>query len=207
MPDRRVRRVVWVGLVVVGLSVAIGVFIQAQARDLGPPDVVPREIAIPALYATMGLLAIIGALERRPAIVIVAGVLCLAGSILSFATLEFVVPGIALMVLGAGIHGRPRPRLREAAIAGAATGLVIGAAVVLLSTTEGRCWTATGSPADPSYTVITCVGESVIPSGDSTFASGSDSADLTLRGGVGEVVLLVAALGLAMLDRRDPAGP
>ena len=208
LPDRSVRLAAWVGLIVVGLSIAVGVLIQAQAaRDLGPPEDVPRAVAIPALYATMGLLAIIGAIERRPAIVAAAGLLCFVGSILSIATLEFVVPGIVLIALGSGVRGRPRGRMREAVIAGATIGLVIGAAVVLLATTEGRCWTATGSPADPSYTVITCGGETVIPSGGSTFASGSDSADLTLRGGAGEAVLLVAALGLAMLDRRDPAGP
>jgi hypothetical protein len=65
--------------------------------------------------------------------------------------------------------------------------------------TEGRCWEAAGSPADPIYTVIPCAGNTVIPSGGSTFASGFDSADLTVRGGLIEAVLLARALGLATL--------
>jgi len=62
-----------------------------QSRDPRPPEDMPRAIAIPALYAVMGLLAIIGALQHRPAIVVAAGVLCLTGTILSVATIEFAV--------------------------------------------------------------------------------------------------------------------
>lgn len=112
------------------------------------------------------------------------------------------MPGISLLVLGARLPGRPRPRLREAAVAGATIGLVLAAAVVLLATTEAQCWTATGSAADPTYTVIPCGGEAALPADGSTFAAGSDSAVLTVRGGIGEVVLLVGALGLAVYDRR-----
>jgi hypothetical protein len=202
MPDRNVRPAVWVGIIILGLSVAVGVFIQAQSHDPSPPEGIPREIAIPALYATMGLLAIIGALQRRPAIVVAAGLLCLVGAILSIATIEFVVPGIVLIGLGSRIGGRPGRRLREAAIAAVATLLVVSAGIALLSMTEGRCWEAAGSPAAPIYTVIPCGGETVIPSGGSTFASGFDSADLTVRGGLSEGVLLLGALGLAALTGR-----
>jgi hypothetical protein len=61
-----------VGVVVLGLAVALGVFIHLQLRDPGPPEGLPRALAIPALYATTGLLAIIGVLQRRPAIVVAA---------------------------------------------------------------------------------------------------------------------------------------
>lgn len=200
--DRRVRLAVWFGVIVLALSVAVGLFIQAQSRDPSPPEEMPRATAIPALYATMGLLAIIGALQRRPAIVVAAGLLCFVGAILSIATIEFVVPGILLIGLGSGIGERPGRRLREAAIAAAATVLVVGAGVALLSATEGRCWEAAGSPADPIYTVISCGAETVIPAGGSTFASGSDSGDLTIRGGISEAILLASALGLATLTGR-----
>jgi hypothetical protein len=189
-------------MIIIGLSVAVGVFIQAQSHDPSPPEDMPRAIALPALYATMGLLAVIGALQRRPAIVVAAGLLCLVGAILSIATIEFVVPGIVLIGLGSRIGGRPGRRLREAAIAAVATLLVVSAGVALLSMTEGRCWEAAGSPADPTYTVMPCGGETVIPSGGSTFASGFDSADLTVRGGLSEAVLLLGALGLAALTGR-----
>jgi len=197
-----VRPAVWVGLIIIGLSVAVGVFIQAQSQDPSPPEDMPRAIAIPALYATMGVLAVIGGLQRRPAIVVVAGLLCLVGAILSIATIEFAVPGIILIALGAGIEGRPGRRRREAVIAAVAAVLVVSAGIALLSITEGRCWEAAGSPAAPIYTVIPCGGEAVIPSGSSTFASGFDSADLTVRGGLSETFLLLSALGLAALTGR-----
>src|ERR1035437_3280550 len=133
MPDRNIRPAVWVGIIIIGLSVAVGVFIQAQSRDPSPPEDMPRAIAIPALYATMGLLAVIGALQRRPAIVVAAGLLCFVGAILSIATIEFVVPGIVLIGLGSGIGGRPGRRLREAAIATGAPVLVVSAGVARAS--------------------------------------------------------------------------
>src|SRR5450759_1781735 len=101
--DRARRLVLMVGVAVLGLAVALGVFIQFQSRDPRPPEDVPRALAIPALYATMGLLAIIGALRRRPAIAVGAGVLCLIGMILSVATIEFAVPGVLLILLGSRI--------------------------------------------------------------------------------------------------------
>ena len=201
-PDRNTRPAVWVGIIIIGLSVAVGLFIQGQSTDPSPPEDMPRAIAIPALYATMGLLAVVGALQRRPAIVVAAGLLCIGGALLSIATIEFVVPGIILIALGSRIRGRPGRRRREAMIAAVAAVLVVSAGVALLSMTEGRCWEAAGSPAAPIYTVIPCGGETVIPSGGSTFASGFDSADLTVRGGLSEGVLLLGALGLAALTGR-----
>ena len=105
--DRARRLVLVVGVVVLGLAIALGVFIQ-YVRDPRPPEDVPRTLAIPAVYATMGLLAIIGALQRRPAIVVGAGVLCLVGMILSVATIEFAVPGVLLILPGR--ESTPCPR-------------------------------------------------------------------------------------------------
>src|SRR5450756_2972583 len=112
--DQDRRRALLVGVVVLGMAVALGVFIQYQSRDPRPPEDVPRAIAIPALYATMGLLAIIGALQRRPAIVVAAGVLCLVGAILSVATIEFAVPGVLLILLGSRIRALPVRHRSEA---------------------------------------------------------------------------------------------
>ena len=133
--DQARRLVLLLGLVVLGLAVALGVFIDYQARDPHPPEDVPRAIAIPALYMTMGLLAIIGALQRRGAIVVGAGVLCLVGTILSVATVEFAVPGVLLIVLGSRIQALPPRGRSEAVIAAAAILLVLGAAIALLGMT------------------------------------------------------------------------
>jgi hypothetical protein len=193
-----------VGLVLLGLAVALGVFIQYQARDPRPPEDVPRALAIPAVYATMGLLAIIGALQRRLAIVVAAGVLCLVGSILSVATIEFAVPGVLLILFGSRIQALPRRHWSEAVIAAAAVLLVVSAAIALLGMTEGRCWQATGSPANPTYTVIPCGGQVVLVGGGQTFASGFDSGVLTTGGGLVEAVLLLGALTLAAVTGRTP---
>jgi len=193
-----------VGLVLLGLAVALGVFIHYQPRDPRPPEDVPRALAIPALYATMGLLAIIGALQRRPSIVVAAGVLCLAGTILSVATIEFAVPGVLLVLLGSRIQALPRRHWSEAVVAAAVVLLVVSAAMAPLVMTEGRCWQATGSPADPTYTVIPCGSQPVLVGGGQTFASGFDSGVLTTGGGLVEAVLLLGALTLATVTGRTP---
>jgi hypothetical protein len=87
----------------------------------------------------MGLLAIIGALQRRPAIVVTAGVLCLVGAILSVATIEFAVPGVLLILLGSRIQALPTRHRSEAVIAAAAVLLVVSAAIALLVVTRERC--------------------------------------------------------------------
>ena len=202
--DQAPRLVLMVGVVVLGLAVALGVFIHYQAGDPRPPEDMPRALAIPALYATMGLLAIIGALRRRPAIVVGAGVLCLVGTILSVATIEFAIPGVVLVLLGSRIEAVPTRLRSEAAIAAAAVLLVVSAAIALLVMTQGRCWQATGSPADPTYTVIPCGGEAVLVGGGQTFASGFDSGLLTTGGGLVEAVLLLGALSLATVTGRTP---
>ena len=205
--DRARRLVLLVGVLVLGLAIALGVFIQYQRADPGPPEDVPRALAIPALYATMGLLAIFGALQRRPAIVAAAGVLCFVGSILSIATIEFAVPGFVLMLLSSRIQALPARRGSEAVVAVAAVLLVVGAAIALLGMTGESCWQATGSPADPTYTAIPCAG-GASGSGSigvgQTFASGSDSGALTTSGGAVEALLLLAALTLTVVTGRTP---
>jgi hypothetical protein len=80
--------------------------------------------------------------------------------------------------------------------------LVVSAAIALLVMTEGRCWQATGSPADPRYSVIPCGGQAVLVAGGQTFASGFDSGVLTTGGGLVEAVLLLGALTLAAVTGR-----
>jgi len=81
--------------------------------------------------------------------------------------------------------------------------LVVSAAIALLALTGERCWQATGSPADPTYTVIPCGGQAVLVAGG-LFASGSDSGVLTTGGGLVEAVLLLGALTLTAVTGRTP---
>ncbi|MGI8872237.1 MAG: hypothetical protein ACR2KI_06540 [Candidatus Limnocylindria bacterium] len=82
--------------------------------------------------------------------------------------------------------------------------LVVSAAIALLVMTEGRCWQATGSPADPTYTVTPCEGQAVLVAGGQTFASGFDSGGLTTAGGLVAAVLLLSALTLTAVTGRTP---
>jgi hypothetical protein len=203
-----------VGVVVLGLAVLLGVFIQYQARDPRPPEEVPRALAIPAPYATVGLLAIMGALQRRPAIVVAAGVLCFVGAILSVATIEFAVPGALLILLGSRNQALPSRHGSEGVIAAAAVLLVVSATIALLVLTGERCWQAMGPPADPTYTVIPCGDQTLVAGGQTsgsgsvaggqTFASGSDSAVLTRGGGLVETLLLLGALTVTAVTGRSP---
>jgi hypothetical protein len=205
--DRAQRRVLLVGVLILGLALALSVFIQYQSGDPGPPEDIPRAIAIPALYATMALLAIMGALQRRPMVVVGAGVLCLVGTILSVATIEFALPGVLLILFGSRLQALPPRHGSDVVIAATAVLLVVSAAVALLAMTEGRCWQATGSPADPTYNVIPCTSQAVLVSGGQTFASGSDSGVLTSGGGLVEAILLVGALALTAATGRTGTSP
>jgi hypothetical protein len=204
--DRPSRLVVAVGVAILGLAIAVAVFIEylatAQAGGLRLPDDVPRAVAIPALYATVGFLAIVGAQQGRPHIVLTSGVLCLIGAFLSFATVLFAVPGLLLVNLASARNNRS-----EALVAAGVAVLVVGAAVALLGTTEGRCWEAHGSPSSPTYTVIPCTDQPVTVGGGDTFGSGYDGGVLTTRGAVFEAVLLLVAITLAAgTGRRSTSG-
>lgn len=204
--DRARQRALMVGLVLLGMAVAFGIFIQSQPRDPGPPEDVPRALAFLAAYATPGLLAIMGALQQRPAIVVAAGALCLAGSILSVASIAFAVPGVALILLGSRIQGPAMRRRSEVLIAAVVLLLVASAVIAPFAMAEGRCWQATRSPTDPpTYTVtsvVPCRGPAVPDAGGQTFASGYESGVLTTGGGLVEAVLLLGALTLTAVTSR-----
>jgi hypothetical protein len=220
--ERAGRLVLVVGVAVLGLAVALGVFIHLQRQDLGPPEDVPRAVAIPAIYATLGLLAIIAALQRRPLIAMAAGLLCLVGTILSVATIGFALPGLVLIMFGSRIGESPGRRRAEPLIAAAVVVLVVGAAIALLGMTQERCWQASGSRAAPTYTVTPCGGQGgsgssaqgvsegtaqgggqgTIAVGGQIFAGGSDSGVLTMGGGLIEALLLLGALTLTAVTGR-----
>ena len=198
--DRARRLTIGIGVVIVGLSVVVAVIVAGNRRDLGPDDDVPRALAIPALFATVGITAIVGGLQERRPIVLACGLLCLLGTVLSAATLAFVVPGLALIYLWPRLaitHGRDSAETVVVLVVGM---LVAGAAVALLALTDTRCWQASGSATAPTYTVSPC-GPGTGPSPvalPGAWASGYDSGVLTLGGALAEGILLVTALGLTV---------
>jgi len=205
--DPPARAAVLVGVALLGLTIALAVFIEflAHSGDLGPPDDVPRAIAIPAVYATLGVLAILAARQGRRAVVLGVGLVCLAGAFLSAATVLFAIPGLILLALSRQIAATHRGRF-DILVAAAVVVLVAGAAIALLGTTEGRCWEAHGSPADPTYVTIACSDQPVIVGSGDTFASGFDGGVLTARGAFIEAVMLLAAIGLVAATGRQSAG-
>jgi len=209
-PDQAQRLAVMVGLVLLVLAVVLGVYIQSQPRDPGPPEDVPRALAISAVYATMGLLALIGAFQRRPAIVVAAGVPCLAGTILSVALVGFAIPGLVLIFLGWRMRGPDTRYWSEVVIGAAVVLLVMSAAIAPLVMAEGRCWQATRSPTDPptytAITVIPCGGPPVPDASGQTSASGFDGGVLTTAGGLVEAIFLISALALTAVTGRTPGG-
>ena len=202
-----------VGIVVIGLSVILAVFVTAIRRDLGPPEVVPRGLALGALYATAGTVAILGARRHRPGLVTAAGFACLLGSFLSIATIGFVIPAILLIAIGfrGGVASTrasgARDVLAGAAIAAVVVALIVAGGLSLLGLTETRCWVATGTAANPVYEIVP-QGEGISPVGGSSgaFASGCDGGALTLVGVAAEALLLVVG-DLAGGGRPTAAAP
>ena len=214
--DRASKLAAMVGLVVVGMAVALGVFIQIQ-EHVGPPEDVPRSIAIPALYATAGIVAIIASIRRRPLVVVGAGVVCLIGIILSVAAFPFAAPGLLLLAFGARVTPVAGSGRRDGVVAAAVVVLVVGAGVALLATTGGRCWQETGSAASPTYITTACddgtgaqgQGQSVggaTSNGVEVIGSGYDGGVLTFTGAAIESALLLVALGLVTVTGGRGAG-
>jgi hypothetical protein len=207
--ERILGAATWTGIVVLGLAVGLGVLIQSLKGQPSAPEDVPRALAIPALYATAAGLAILSARQRRPWILAAAGILCLAGTALSIATIAFAVPGLLLVLLATRLPAHDGAVLAEVAVGAVVVALVLGAAAALLGTTEGRCWNATGTPGSPRVEVIPCSadGSSSVVGGEDAFASGFDSAVITWRGAVLEAALLIGAVGLVWLTGRGDPGP
>jgi hypothetical protein len=204
--DRPRRLAALVGLVIVGMAFVLGIVIQNQPRDPGPPDDLPRALAFLAAYAAPGLLALLGAFQGRPAILAAAGLLSLAGSMLSAATIAFAVPGVVLILLGLRMrHGRTHSRY-ELVIAAVVVLLVGGGGVAPLVMAEERCWQATKSSATPpvytDFITISCSDDGASDEGGQTLATGSEGGVLTTNGGLVEMVLLLGALTLTAVSGR-----
>jgi hypothetical protein len=88
------------------LAAGIGTIVLAALlalipRDVGPapPEEVPRVLAMSLMFATPGVVGIVGVLRGRRAIVAAAGVLCLLQSVVAFSgvTLVFLAPALGFL--------------------------------------------------------------------------------------------------------------
>ncbi len=94
----------------VALALGLGLVASAAGQsDLGPPETVPRGVALALLFSTPGLIGFLGARSARPALLFAAGILCALQSIVAFSgiTLVFLLP--ALGFLRTATPGRESP--------------------------------------------------------------------------------------------------
>ena len=188
------------------LALGLGIFVAAQrAGEVGPSDHVERGIALGLLFAVPGVIAALGIRSGRPTPVIAAVVMDMAGVILSFATLVFVVPAALFVAQAAASAQRPvrvAAAIRAGLVGVALVTLVVGSGIALFAMTEGRCWTAYASPTGTVYrfTPFVDTGETVVPT--DAIASGCESGVLTVRGETTAAVLALGAIALAAVATR-----
>lgn len=173
------RRSVDVGLVgaLADLLLAgiLGAFLMVATDPTG--DAVPRPIVLAVLYATPGLIGLIGVRARRPWVLVAAALPLLPGSVLSYGvTLVFVAPA-AVMLIGASDMHRASGRQGNRAW-GAAAAFVVAALVILAG------WAAVIGLTEPG-----CV---AIPGGESC-----SSAYVSIRGVLVAGACLLCALAIA----------
>jgi hypothetical protein len=192
------------------LALGLGIFVSAARFDeLGPRDQVVRGVALGLLFAVPGVIAWLGARSGRPALLVAAVAMDMAGVLLSFATLVFVVPaGLFVAHAAATMQGPPRvaAAVRAAVVGVALVALVVGAGSVVLTTTESRCWTAYSTPTGVEYRFSPYVGNNVEVSVPlDALASGCDTGVLTAQGVATAAVLELGAIALAgVAGRRRP---
>ena len=194
------------------LALFLVAFVGAQGTgELGPSDHIQRGFVLGLLFAVPGVIAALGVRGSRPSLLVAAVVMDMAGVLLSFATLVFVVPAGMFIAHAAATATMP-PRLsavvRSAVVGVAVIALVVGAGIALLTTTESRCWTAYNSPTGMRYTFSPYVdsGETSVPT--DAVAAGCDTGLLSAQGEATAAALAIGAIvlaGLAARRRPEPA--
>ena len=186
------------------------------ADSVPRPDIVPRVLAIWALYSLPGLIGLIAVRERRPAMLLAAGAASGLGSIIAFSgvTLIFLMPATMFVTAGlrlgvrrfvAGETAISIGGLAQIGLAIAVLVLIVGAGISALFTTESGCWTAyrtpTGVRIEPApYST----GEMSVPEGAES--AGCTDGLLSARGvGLG-ALLGLGALALAVIGSRTRSG-
>jgi hypothetical protein len=151
----RDRAVTITGAAVVGAAATLGVvrYVGGSPAETGPEGALAA-LALAAVLATPGLLALLGRAGRRPSLYVVAGVALAPLSFLSFSgvTLPLLVPAAALAVAGArriALDGRRCAPLWV--MIWAVTSVLVAAVVALFAHHDPRSWetaTASGSTSD-----------------------------------------------------------
>ncbi len=177
----------------------------SSAGEIGPNRADLGALWFIAALALPGLIAAIAATRRSGALLITAGVLCLAQSVIAFSgvTLPFAVPGAVLIALGVDAGSRSAPQRATLAGLGVFV-LVIAGWVVGLGLTETRCWVATQGPDGVLvYADVPDTGDVAL--GETEVGAGCDGGEPTAAGlGLG-FVFGATAIALAAWGTRPSA--
>jgi hypothetical protein len=199
-------------VVVIGYALFLGAIaagvVPIPASTYGDPG--PRHslygIWLAISLAVPGVVAAIGASRRSGPLLVAAGVMCVAQSLIAIsgAALPFVVPAVYLIVLGT--NTRPRVTSRREVFVGIGIVVVVAANwLVRFSLTETQCWTATEGPAgDLIYTDAPESATQVLD--DVIVAAGCQGGTPTPVGIAVSSMFLGSAVGLALWGSRRDGG-
>lgn len=201
----RLRRV---GLAAAAIILGYGLFVAVLPLVLyedawRPPWWIYRPVTLFGLFAVPAAVGAIGAVRGVRPLLIAAGVICLLQAFIAFSgvTVGFVVPGIVLLLLGAG-EKRPddAPPRRATMFAGiAVVALTIGAWVSFLGLTEPRCYQVSrAGDGSLMYREVPATDSEI--NGPTLIAGeggGCGSAELTAQGMGGSATLAIGAIVLA----------
>jgi hypothetical protein len=126
------------------LAVSLGAFLAVATDSTG--DAIPRPLVFTLLYATPGVVGLLGARSRRRSLLVAAVLPLIPGSVLSFSlvTLIFVVPAALMAASAAGIS-RSGIRAQSVAMTVGIAALTVGAGwAMLLGFTRDTCGSGLG---------------------------------------------------------------
>jgi hypothetical protein len=177
---------------------------NATAGELGPPELVPAPIRLAVLFLLPAVIAAIGAIRRSRPMLMAAGVLCLAQSLVAFSgvTIPFVVPSVLLLALGARDDGTNAPC--RARVGGAAV-VLLGFAtwIALFATTETTCWVAQpGVDGQIVYRQVPVTDTETL--GPTEVAAGCDGATVTVQGVALAAAFWIGAVAVATSASSAP---
>jgi hypothetical protein len=193
------------GYALVVALISAGVIGDLVSDDVGPPPLIPRPLALGAMFMLPAAVAAIGAVRRSGPILMAAGILCLAQSFVAFSgvTIPFVVPAFLLLILGARSRVTETPsRALAGALLVVALGIAAWVAPAVLS--ETTCWIAR-SAADGTITYTRTPVTDASTVGPGEVAAGCDGGDLTFEGAGVAMILWIGAVAIAGLASMTPS--
>ena len=198
------------------LAIALLGLANQLREPVGPPEPVNRGLALGLIYALPAVVGGLGAWAGRRSLLAAAAVACAVGSVVSVATLLFLIPALLFAVAttaprradaappGADSGRRPgrdwSSALRGLVLAMVLAALMVGSGASLLALTEARCWIGEENPS--GVIVYRIVPDIYGVSEGKGETAGCSNAVLTVYGAVVAAVLGLGALGLAIREAR-----